>query len=710
MRRLGWAAGSLAVASVGLVAAGLFLRFQVQVPERIRPSVMTGDDVVGVVYPVLGLLLLLRRPRLPVGWLMLAGGFVTATLGVAQALWERSHLAGDFATRSLIGDYNAVAGALCIVAVDLLLPLLFPDGRLPARRWRPVAAFAVGIVLLLAFLFVVRPSVPGSPAGPNPFAIEGLAPVGAWLGGLGVDWYLIAEGLCVLSLVDRFRIADAAGRRQVGWLLYAVAANWIVESWAPYSVAAMLTTAAIPAAIVIAVTRNRLYGIDTLASRTLIAAGLAGSIGAVYFAVSTLGLVASGLGQLAGLAAALFAGAAFQPLRRALRRMADLLFYGHSGDARHLTERLIREVHSAEPASALAAVVATVRDGLTVSGVAVEVTDGRPGSVAIGQVGHSPREVPLVWHGEPVGRMLIGRPGPRRFPLAHDDRMIAVLTPFVADVAHAVRMSADLQRSRERILSAREEERRRLRRDLHDGLGQALGDMAMSVTMARKMLHDSPESAEDLLARLRAGMDTVTHEIRELVYGLRPPALDDLGLTEAVRRLTEPDARLDLAGEPGTRLDLAGEPDARLDRAGEKDERVGGGNVPDRLPAAVEVAVYRITQEALTNARRHARASSIVVTLGRPAGELRLSVRDDGVGLPGDVRSGVGLPSMRERAAELGGTCSITRPADGGTLVEVVLPVGVDELPMSTEDPAHNGQGASHHGEPLADQRVHTAR
>ncbi|MFG1874156.1 sensor histidine kinase [Sphaerisporangium sp. NPDC049003] len=645
MRRLGLAAGSLAVASAGLVAVGMSLRLQVGGSDH----VMSGNDVVGVVYPALGLVLALRQPRLPVAWLMLAGGFATATLGLSQAFWERSRVAGDLPTASLLGDYNVLMGALAIVSVHLLLPLLFPDGRLPARRWRPVAAFAVGTVLFLAFLQVVRPAVPGSPAGPNPFEIAALAPVRDWAGGLDLDWYLIAEGLCLLSLVDRFRTADATVRRQIGWLLYTVAVDWAVQTWMPHSVPALLTTAAVPAAIVIAVTRYRLYGIDTLVSRTLIAAGLLGAVGAVYFVVSTLGVVAVGIGQFAGLAAALFAGVAFQPLRRALRRLADLLFYGHSGDGSHLTQRLTMEVHSTEPASALAAVVATARESLTVSGVAVEVTGGRPRRVAVGLVGPSPREVPLVWHGARVGRMLIGRPGQRRFPLAHDERMIAVLTPFVADVAHAANMAADLQRSRERILTAREEERRRLRRDLHDGLGQALGDMAMSVTMARKVLHDSPESAERLLVRLRAGMDRVTQEIRELVYGLRPPALDDLGLAGAVRLLAEPDASLTVEGE----LDV--------------------------LPAAVEVAVYRITQEALTNARRHANASSIVVTLSRSAGELRLRVRDDGAGLPAEFRAGVGLASMRERAAELGGTCAITAEPEGGTLVEVSFPMTADE-------------------------------
>ncbi|GII83811.1 hypothetical protein Ssi03_18010 [Sphaerisporangium siamense] len=645
---MGWTAVAVATASATIVAAGLAVRLQIPVADRIRPGVVTGDDVVGVAYPLLGLLLTLRRPRLLPAWLMLGGGLATATLCLSQGFYEQAHLAGDRTSVTLIGDYNAAMGAVCIVCVDLLIPLLFPDGRLPSRRWRPVAVFAVGTIVVLAFLHVVRPSAPGSP---NPLAVPFLAPLAELTAAPDVDWYLVAEGLCLLSLLDRFRTTDAAGRRQIGWLLYAVAANWAVEEWMPFSVPAMLTTAAIPVAVAVAVTRYRLYGIDTLVSRTLIAAGLVGAVGAVYFAVSTLGLVAAGLGQLAGLAAALFAGAAFQPLRRALRRLVDLAFYGHSGDPRRLAERLTMEVHSADPAGALAAVVATARDSLNVSGVTVEVAGGRPGRVAIGTVGAAPREVPLVWHGEPVGRMLIGRPGPRRFPRAYDERMIATLTPFAADVAHAARMAADLQRSRERILAAREEERRRLRRDLHDGLGQALGDMSMSVTVARKLLRDSPESAEPLLARLRGGMDRITQEIRELVYGLRPPALDDLGLALAVGRLAEPDARVEARGD------------------------LGG------LPAAVEVAAYRIAQEALTNARRHARASSILVELSRSPEALCLRVRDDGAGLAPDARGGVGLASMRERAAELGGTCAVTSAPGEGTVVEVVLPVSEDSAP-----------------------------
>ncbi|MGW2220783.1 sensor histidine kinase, partial [Nonomuraea sp. NPDC001684] len=303
------------------------------------------------------------------------------------------------------------------------------------------------------------------------------------------------------------------------------------------------------------------------------------------------------------------------------------------GAAVHNPERVTDPVHG------LLATLDVLREGLSVTGVAVEA-DGAV--TTSGVVGAAARTVPLVWHGEPVGLLLIGPTDRRRFPAAHDERVIATITPYIADAAHAVRLTAALQRSRERILTAREEERRRLRRDLHDGLGQSLTGMAMSINAARLTVHSAPEQADRLLAGLRAGMDAVTGDIRQLVYGLRPPALDELGLAGAIEELA------------GTPIETSGE--------------LTG------LPAAVEVAAYRIVQEALTNARKHASASRITVTLRRDD-RLRVTVADDGIGLPPDARPGVGLGSMRERAAELGGTCAVRAGPGGGTVVHAELPL-----------------------------------
>jgi len=223
--------------------------------------------------------------------------------------------------------------------------------------------------------------------------------------------------------------------------------------------------------------------------------------------------------------------------------------------------------------------------------------------------------------------------------------------------AHAVRLTADLkrltvdlQRSREHLVTAREEERRRLRRDLHDGLGPQLASLTLKLETARNRLaHDS--LADTLLSDLAQRTQVTVADIRRLVYALRPPALDELGLLSALRELT-----LLSSDQVVMHLDA---PDC----------------LPE-LPAAVEVAVYRITQEALTNVVRHAHAHhcDMCLTLDETAGRLSLSIQDDGCGLPPSRGVGVGLFSMRERAEELGGTWTIEQVSSGGTRVLARLP------------------------------------
>jgi signal transduction histidine kinase len=200
-------------------------------------------------------------------------------------------------------------------------------------------------------------------------------------------------------------------------------------------------------------------------------------------------------------------------------------------------------------------------------------------------------------------------------------------------------------------VAAREEERRRLRRNLHDGLGPSLGAVVLRIDTARNLAGTKPEDADRLLRQARDDVAAALSDVRRLVHDLRPPALDDLGLAGAVRQQAE---RL-LA--PRTTVTVDAVPDA------------------DDLPAAVEVAAYRIASEALANVARHAHATACRVELTRDAdGALVVTVTDDGVGIAADAPAGVGLVSLRERAAELGGRCSVRCPAEGGTEVRAVLP------------------------------------
>ncbi|MGH3145095.1 MAG: GAF domain-containing sensor histidine kinase, partial [Rubrobacter sp.] len=305
-------------------------------------------------------------------------------------------------------------------------------------------------------------------------------------------------------------------------------------------------------------------------------------------------------------------------------------------------------------------VVETVAQALKLPYVAVEVGKNNVPEIAAstGEPTRNPLRMPLVYSGETVGSwILVPRAGEERFSPA-DQRLLEDLAHQIGVAAHAallteeaVRLSADLQRSRERLVSTREEERRRLRRDLHDGLGPQLAAQTLKLGSARSLYPRDPAAADRLLSELESDMEVALADIRRVVYDLRPPALDELGLDGAIR---EAAARYETHG-PRISFDIPGE-------------------LPP-LPAAVEVAAYRIAQEALTNVVRHAGARNCTVRLSPRDGALDLEVTDDGVGLPENRTAGVGLSSMRERAAELGGTCVVESIPSGGTRVLARLPL-----------------------------------
>ncbi|SDO50417.1 Histidine kinase-, DNA gyrase B-, and HSP90-like ATPase [Geodermatophilus sp. DSM 45219] len=234
--------------------------------------------------------------------------------------------------------------------------------------------------------------------------------------------------------------------------------------------------------------------------------------------------------------------------------------------------------------------------------------------------------------------------------VARDERLLADVVRQAAAAARASALAAELQHSREQLVAAREEECRRLRRDLHDGLGPALGAVVLRIDTARNLAATRPEESDRILRQVRGDVSAALTDLRRLVHDLRPPALDDLGLAGAVRQQAE---RL-LAPRVAVTVEA--------------------GDVAD-LPAAVEVAAYRITSEALANVARHASASRVRVCLEREdGGALGVTVADDGVGIAPGAPAGVGLVSLRERAAELGGRCAVECPATGGTVVRAVLP------------------------------------
>jgi two-component system NarL family sensor kinase len=260
-------------------------------------------------------------------------------------------------------------------------------------------------------------------------------------------------------------------------------------------------------------------------------------------------------------------------------------------------------------------------------------------------------EIPLTHQGQHVGRLLVE--GRDAQPLsARDLTLVADLARPAGAAVHAAGLADALRASRSRLVQAREEERRRLRRDLHDGLGPTLAGVGLGLNVAAGLIDRDPAEAKQLLAELTRETAAAVDDIRRLVYDLRPPALDELGLVAAVRQQTE---RLTVRH---TGMDIQVE---------------SAGSLPG-LGAATEVAAYRIAIEAVTNAARHANARHCSVRLSAD-GLLRIEVVDDGTGIADGTPPGVGMAAMRERAIEIGGECSVLRADPVGTCVLAMLPL-----------------------------------
>jgi signal transduction histidine kinase len=278
-------------------------------------------------------------------------------------------------------------------------------------------------------------------------------------------------------------------------------------------------------------------------------------------------------------------------------------------------------------------------------------------TIAYGKPQSEVIRLPLIYQSETIGQLIVA-PRATGEALSPMDRHLLENIAHQAGMAvHAVSLTADLQRSRQRLVTAREEERRRLRRDLHDGLGPNLASQGLKLAAVKQLLDKDPASAVPLLDQVMTQNQSTVEEVRRLVYGLRPPALDELGLVAAIR-----DHVVGMDGKSTLQIEITEPPE---------------GLPP--LSAAVEVAAYRIILEALTNVIRHAEAKHCTIRFsGAQNGSnpiLRIEIADDGIGLAHDLRAGVGLRSMRERAEELGGTCVVHLLESSGTRVRAQLPL-----------------------------------
>jgi len=634
---------------------------------------------------VLGALLAGLRPRYAGGWLLFATGVAFLFGQIAEQLAHAG-------LESLGPPTGSAAWALwvtnwiyppALVPFFVLLPLTFPDGRLPSPRWRPVAVIAVTLAAVLVVLGAIgMPTlILGPRQWPNPHALDALVAVAPTAYLLAQLATLAAALAATASLVVRWRAADHSTRRQILWVVlalgvvcgaFAVDATVALLAPAAYPMVfpvIQLTPIVVPVAVVVAVLRHRLFDIELLVSHALVYALLTAVLVLVYTAVATaVGIALPDSGDAVGhlLAAALVA-VAFAPLREWLQREVGRRLFGDRAEPYAALVRLSRELKGpSSPDGVLATLAISVAEALKSPYAAVlPAGDGPSGRRA--EHGRRPADglglvsVELTHGGECVGRLVVAQRGHQAFSAA-DLRLLSDLALPIGAALHALHLSVDLHRSRERLVLTVEEERRRLGRDLHDSLGPSLAAISMQVETATSLVHSDPDRAAGLLSDLLDQTEHAVRETRLLAHNHRPPALDALGLVPAL--------------------------EAHIGHLTAIPVVLAVPRPLPHLPAAIEIAAYRIALEALNNVVAHADARHCGLRVVHDGHLLVVEVDDDGRGIPGDHRVGVGQESMRERAEELGGSLMVMTGRSGrGTMVRAVLPCSLMQCSQVSPPP-----------------------
>lgn len=483
-------------------------------------------------------------------------------------------------------------------------------------------------------------------------------------------------GLSLYAQIYRFKyVSDTSQRQQTKWVIYGISLWFLVlaAGSVPYAqvqqqplgsplpwwhllneLVYLISMSFLPLSLTIAVSRYRLFDIDIIINRTLVYGSLTITTTGIYiFIVGYIGNTIQAINQstLAFLATGLVA-LIFHPLREWLQKSINRFMFGERDDPftilSSLSERL--EITS-ESEGILPSIVETVGQALKIPYVAIEVNQGQSTSV-ITEFGIRRNELErfsLIYQSETVGQLVIARRSPQEQFREAEYRLLRNIARQTGAAVHSAKLTADLRRSRQQLVNAREEERRRLRRDLHDGLGPTLASLTLKIDNARNELEKDPRSADRLLVETKALIQETLKDIRLLIYELRPPSLDDLGLLKAIQ------AFIDQQNLDTLHVQMAADPSLV------------------ELPAAVEVAAYRITLEAITNVIRHAQATKVLISLFQRKEDLILEIHDNGRGLPEPLPAGVGITSMRERAEELGGQLVIDSQGSG-TYLRANLP------------------------------------
>ena len=617
-------------------------------------------------YVVVGSVVLHRRPGLPVGRVLIAAGASIQLAGLVDTIsllsGENARLRGWASWLAWVAEL-AFLPAVLLVAV--VLPLVLPSGWLSGLWGRRLLRGGVVVWCLWFAGYAVRPGRLDTSSVANPLGLETewVAAVLLTVGGIGLA---VVAVLCVGSLGLRWRRSVADERRGLAYLAVAAivqvvlllvvellgSSGWDAPAWVRL-VGTATVIALLPVAVGLAILRTGLLDIELVLRRTLTYLAMTLAVGAVYaITVLAVGGATSHTDRLStSLLVTGLAAVGLSPLRERAQRQVDRLLYGRRADP----HGVLRELDSAMAANRTAAdvlpsLIEVIGRSLRIPYVAIDLgdssMDGEVTRTGWGAPSPIVRELGMEHHGRRVGTLLLAARSRGERLTSLDDKLLREVADHVSSAVAAVALAEDAQHSRERLVRALEEDRRRIRRDLHDHLGPVLSGITLQLDALRRMTADDEESMS-LTDTIREEVAAAVVDVRRLVHGLRPPILDELGLLDAVRH----------------HADLV---------ASEIDVTVVADHLPP-LPAAVDVAAYRIVTEALTNTLRHAGASAVDVRLQLVDGRLEVEVRDDGSGIAEGAARGVGLESMRERVAELGGLLTISS-SGSGTIVRVELP------------------------------------
>jgi signal transduction histidine kinase len=636
-----------------------------------------GFVVVGAGLGAMGGLLATRVPDNPIGWIFLAGGLSQGLAGFGR---EWAVLGYVTHPGSLPGpDWGGWLGwASTISFATLPLSILrFPDGRLTGRFWLWVQRTIVAATLtsIATSMLVAGDYTQEMPGLGNPIGVGW-----SWLSPVETAAWMVLSMctlLAAISLIRRWRGAPPALRTSLRWVTIAGVAlsvetaveNTPLAELAVFDWLGPVAFLAFVGTVTFSVLRYRLWDIDLLVDLSLVY-GILAVLVAVAFVllVAMTGKVFDGRDVMwPTLVTTGVVTLVFVPLRNRIAEVVDRVRHGARSDPYRALAMVTRRGDPADPTAQLQEAVDLVAsESPFLDYVAVTTVDG-----LTAQTGAPRNEVvtlPLDHQGGRVGTMSIAyrpgssatRPGAPLGGLGAD--LLPDLRSRMAEVVAAVGVNQAVAESRRAVAMAREEERRRLRRDLHDGLGPALAAIAMRADSAQLLIDHDPGRAADMLAGLGDEVRTTIADVRRLVYDLQPPVLDAVGLVAAIGEQAAA-----FSGPARYGIDLAVELTAPQDLPA--------------LPAAVEIAAYRIACEALANVVRHSSARRCAITVADDDGTLRLTVDDDGVGHDRAARPGVGTASMIERATELGGALRIGGSPMGGTRVLATLPLNSQRRP-----------------------------